>query len=90
MSKTDLVNAISEKSGLTKKDSATALDATLEAIKETLAKGEKVQLIGFGTFDVVEKAARTGRHPKTGAPLQIPAKKAVKFRVGKTLKDAVQ
>ena len=89
MTKTDLANAISEKSSLTKKDSAAALDATLEAIKESLAKGEKVQLIGFGSFDVVEKAARTGRNPSTGEPLEIPAKNAVKFRVGKALKDAV-
>ena len=90
LSKTDLVNAVSEKSSLSKKDSAAALDATLEAIQESLAKGEKVQLIGFGSFDVVERAARTGINPQTSEKMQIPAKKAVKFRVGKTLKDAVQ
>ena len=89
MTKTDLVDAISQKTSLTKKDSAAALDAIGEAIMEALARGDKVQLIGFGSFDVVEKAARTGRHPRTGEPLEIPAKKAVRFRVGKALKDAV-
>ena len=89
LNKTDIVNAVSEKSSLSKKDSAAALDATLEAIKESLAKGEKVQFIGFGTYDVREKAARTGRHPKTGEPIQIPAKNAVRFRAGTALKDAV-
>lgn len=89
MTKGDLVNAVREKSGLTKKDSAAALDAMLSAIKENLASGDKIQLIGFGSFDVVEKAARTGRHPRTGEPLEIPAKKAVRFKAGKALKDAV-
>ena len=89
MNKEDLVNAIREKSGLTKKDAAAAASATIEAIKEALAKGEKVQLLGFGTFDVIERAARTGVNPQTGEKLQIPAKKAVRFRAGKTLKAAV-
>jgi DNA-binding protein HU-beta len=65
------------------------VSATLEALKDALAKGEKVQLIGFGTFDVVERAARTGINPQTKKKMQIPAKKAVRFRAGKPLKDAV-
>jgi DNA-binding protein HU-beta len=89
LTKTDLVKKVSAKSGLSKKDSAAAVSATLEALKDALAKGEKVQLIGFGTFDVVERAARTGINPQTKKKMQIPAKKAVRFRAGKPLKDAV-
>lgn len=89
LTKESLVNTVSEKSGLSKKDSAAAVSVTLEAIKEALTKGEKVQLIGFGTFDVVERAARTGINPQTKEKMQIPAKKAVRFRAGKALKGAV-
>jgi len=89
MNKEDLVNAIHQKAGLSKKDSASAVSATLEAIKEALAKGEKVQLIGFGTFDVFQKAARTGTNPRTKEKIMIPAKKAVRFKAGKALKGTV-
>ena len=89
MNKEDLVNAVSGKSGLSKKDSAAAISATLEAIKEALAKGEKVQLIGFGTFDVFQRAARTAMNPQTREKIMIPAKKAVRFKAGKALKGAV-
>jgi len=76
VTKADLVNAISQKTGLTKKASATALDAMGEAVMEALASGDKVQLLGFGSFNIVEKAARTGRRPRTGEALEIPARKA--------------
>lgn len=89
MNKEDLVNTISEKSGLSKKESAAAVSETLSAIKDALLKGEKVQLIGFGTFDVVERAARMGINPQTKEKMQILAKKVVRFRAGKTLKAAV-
>jgi len=90
VNKGDLVSVVCEKSGLSKKDSASALDAVLEAIKEALAAGDRVQLVGFGSFDVVQKAARMGMNPQTKEKIQIPAKKAVRFRAGQALKDAVQ
>ena len=89
MTKTELISAIAEKTELTKKDSGKALDAFTAVIAETLAKGEKVQLVGFGTFDVGKRAARTGRNPQTGAEIKIKASKAPKFKAGKALKDAV-
>lgn len=89
MNKSELVNAIAAKSGLTKTDSSKALDAVTSAISETLAKGDSVQLVGFGTFSVSERAARTGRNPKTGEPLEISASNTPKFKAGKALKDAV-
>jgi DNA-binding protein HU-beta len=89
MNKTELIAAIAAKSDLTKKDSEKALKAFEEAVTEELAKGEKVQLVGFGTFDVAERAAREGRNPQTGEPMPIPASKAPRFKVGKALKDAV-
>ncbi|MCY9861049.1 HU family DNA-binding protein [Vibrio coralliirubri] len=89
MNKTQLVEAISARSGLTKTDSAKALDATVEAITASLAKGDAVSLVGFGTFKVAARAARTGRNPKTGAEIQIAASNAPKFAAGKSLKDAV-
>ena len=90
MNKTDLVSAVCEKTGLTKKDAAAAVDAIGEAIVKALANGDKVQLIGFGSYEVVERAARMGMNPQTKEKMQIPARKAVKFRAGKALKDAVQ
>ena len=89
MNKSELIDVMASKSGLTKKDSEKALAAFEEGVSEELAKGGKVQLVGFGTFDVAERAAREGRNPQTGGPLQIAASKAPRFRSGKDLKDAV-
>lgn len=89
MNKTELVLKISEKSELTKKDSEKALNAFVEAVSEALADGEKVQLVGFGTFEVRERAERTGRDPRTGNPIKIPASKTPAFKAGKALKDFV-
>ena len=90
MNKTDLVNAVAEKSELSKKDAAKAVDAVLESIMDSLKVGEKVQLIGFGTFEVRDRAARKGRNPQTGAEIQIPASKVPAFKAGKALKDIVK
>ena len=90
MNKGELVSAMSEKTAMTKKDSDKCLQAILEAITEELGKGGKVQLVGFGTFDVADRAAREGRNPQTGQPMKIPASKAPRFKVGKALKDAVK
>ena len=89
MNKTELVAAISEKTELTKKDSEKALKALIDVVAEELKKGEKVQLVGFGTFEVSERAARTGKNPQTGAEIKIAACKAPKFKAGKALKDEV-
>lgn len=90
MNKTDLVNAVAEKSELSKKDAAKAVDAVLESIMDSLKVGEKVQLIGFGNFEVRDRAARKGRNPQTGAEIQIPASKVPAFKAGKALKDIVK
>ena len=90
MNKQELVSAIAAGSGLTNVDSEKALNATTQAIKGALAKGEGIQLIGFGTFSVNDRAARTGRNPQTGKEIQIAAKKVVKFKTGKALDEAVQ
>ena len=82
MTKTDLINEIAAKAGLTKVQAKAALDGTLESISQALANDDKVQLIGFGTFSVVEKPARTGRNPRTKETIQIPARKVVKFKAG--------
>lgn len=89
MNKTELVSAIAEKTGLSKKDSEKALAATLDTIVETLKGGDKVQLIGFGSFEVKERAARTGRNPRTNETIDIPAAKLPQFKAGKALKDAI-
>lgn len=89
MKKVELVEAVAEKTGLTKADSTKAIDATIEAITEELSNGGKVPLVGFGTFDVSERAAREGRNPRTGAVVQIAARKTVRFKPGSALKDAV-
>ncbi len=89
MNKSELVSAIAEASGLTKADSEKALNATTEAIKSALAKGESIQLIGFGTFSISERSARTGRNPQTGKEIQIAAKKVAKFKPGKALDEVV-
>ncbi len=90
MNKQELVAAIAAGSGLTKVDSEKALSTTIEAITGALAKGESIQLIGFGTFSITDRAARTGRNPQTGKEIQIAAKKVVKFKTGKALDEAVQ
>ncbi len=90
MNKGDLVSAMAEVTGMTKKDTAAAVDAFIEVVSETLEKGEDVALVGFGTFKVKERAARKGRNPQTGEEIDIPASNVVSFKVGKTLKDAVK
>ena len=89
MNKTELVSAMAEKTGLSKKDAEAALRAFTDVVAEELKKGEKIQLVGFGTFEVSERAARTGRNPQTGAEMTIPASKSPKFKAGKALKDLV-
>lgn len=90
MNKTELVNAIAAEAKLTKVEAKAALEATLAAITGALAKGDKVALIGFGTFAVNEKAARVGKNPATGAKINIPAKKVVKFKAGAELAGKVK
>lgn len=89
MNKTELISAMVKKSGLTKKDVETSLKSFVEVVTAELKKGGKVQLVGFGTFEVSQRAARTGRNPRTGKAMKIAASKAPKFRGGKALKDAV-
>lgn len=89
MNKQELLSAISEKSGLTKKDSEAALAAFIETVQESLKKGDKVQLIGFGSFEVRERAARSGKNPLTGEPMNIPAAKVPAFKAGRALKDLI-
>ncbi|MGO5053212.1 HU family DNA-binding protein [Lachnospiraceae bacterium LCP25S3_G4] len=89
MNKTELVAAIAESAELSKKDSEKALKALVDVVTEELKKGEKVQLVGFGTFEVSSRAAREGRNPQTGKTMKIDACKAPKFKAGKALKDAV-
>lgn len=90
MNKTELVLAVSERTGLSKTDAEKLLKAFLETIEEELVKGEKVQLTGFGTFEVIERAAREGRNPKTGEAMSIPETKSPKFKPGKSLKNLVK
>ena len=89
MNKTELVAAIAESAEISKKDSEKALKAFIDVVSEQLKKGDKVQLVGFGTFEVSERAAREGRNPQTGKTMSIAACKVPKFKVGKALKDAV-
>ena len=90
MNKKELVDAIAQDAKLTKVEAKAALDATLDAIAETLKKGDKLALVGFGTFAVVEKAARTGINPSTKAKVEIPAKKVIKFKAGAELAEKIQ
>ena len=90
MNKTELVNAVAERAELNKQDATKAVNALFETISNTLAKGEKIQLIGFGTFEVRERAARTGRNPQTGEEIQIAASKVPAFKPGKELKESVK
>jgi len=89
MTKSELIDQVAEKSGLTKKDSGKAVDAVFSAMTEALTKGDKVQLVGFGSFEVRERSARTGRNPQTGATIKIKARKVPVFKPGKALKEAV-
>ncbi len=89
MNKEQLVAAIAAKTGASKAVARATLDATLEAIRESLAKGEPVQLVGFGSFTIAERRERRGRNPRTGEPILIPSKKVVRFRPGKKLQEAV-
>ena len=89
MNKTELVYAIAEKSGLNKKNSEAALNATIASIEDALKSGDKVVLVGFGTFEVRKRAARKGRNPQTSEEIQIPASKAPVFKAGKSLKDLI-
>ena len=87
MNKADLVAAMAEKAGVSKKDAEASLKAFTDVVAEELKKGEKIQLVGFGTFEVSSRAAREGRNPQSGAPMKIAASKAPKFKAGKALKD---
>ncbi|MCR5784128.1 MAG: HU family DNA-binding protein [Eubacterium sp.] len=89
MNKTELVAAMADKAGISKKDAGAALQAFTDVVAEELKKGEKIQLVGFGTFEVSQRAAREGRNPQTGATMKIAASKAPKFKAGKALKDIV-
>ena len=89
MNKAELINAVAEKAALSKKDSEAAVNAALEAITGDLSDGEKVQLVGFGSFEVKKREARVGRNPKTKEAIEIPASKVPVFKAGKALKDVV-
>ena len=90
MNRTELVASIASKSNMTKKDAEIALAAVIESVTEALKKGDKVQLVGFGTFETRKRAARTGRNPQTGAEIKIAAATTPVFKAGKALKDAVK
>ena len=89
MNKTELIEAIAAGAGLSKADAKKALDATVAAVKDTLVKGDKIQLVGFGTFSAKKRAAREGINPLTKEPLKIPAKTVASFKAGSKLKDAL-
>ena len=89
MNKTELVEAMAKKAGLSKKDAEAAVKAFTDVVTAELKKGGKVQLVGFGTFEVAKRAGREGKNPQTGAKIKIPASKAPKFKAGKALKDTV-
>lgn len=89
MNKQDLISSVAENADISKQKAALAVDAVLEAIKGSLSSGGDVRLVGFGTFSVSERAATTGRNPRTGEPIKIPASKQAKFKPGKELKEAV-
>ena len=89
MNKTELISAMSENANMTKVDAEKALKAFIDTVTEELKNGEKIQLVGFGTFEVAERAERQGRNPKTGEAITIPASKSPKFKAGKALKDIV-
>ncbi|ERG66116.1 MULTISPECIES: HU family DNA-binding protein [Exiguobacterium] len=90
MNKTELIQAVAEKANVSKKEATQVVEATFESITEALQNGDKIQLIGFGTFEVRERAARKGRNPRTKEDIEIPASKVPAFKAGKALKDAVK
>lgn len=90
MNKSELVEAIANHADINKKDAESTVNAFLDVVSDALKKGDSVNVTGFGSFDVTDRKARTGRNPQTGAPVQIPASKAVRFKAGKSLKDAVK
>ena len=90
MNKTELINQIAESADISKKEAGDALQSFTMAITDTMNKGDKLTLVGFGTFSVSKRAARDGRNPQTGKAIKIPAKNVVKFKVGKKLDEAVQ
>ena len=89
MNKNDLIGAVAEASGLSKSDASSAVESVFDAITNSLSKGDEVRLVGFGTFSVAKRKASTGRNPRTGEPMNIPASNQPKFKAGKGLKDAV-
>ncbi len=89
MNKKELVNAIAQSADLSKADASRALESVMQEVTKTLSKGDKVSLVGFGTFSVSNRAARTGRNPQNGETIQIPARKLAKFKAGKKLAEAV-
>lgn len=89
MNKTELIGAMAEKAGITKKDCTAAVDAFIDCVADAMKKGEKISLIGFGTFEAKDRPARVGRNPKTNEPVEIPAAKVPAFKAGKALKDAL-
>lgn len=90
MNKTELINQIAESADISKKEAGDALQSFMMAVTDTMNKGDKLTLVGFGTFSVTKRAARDGRNPQTGKAIKIPAKNVVKFKVGKQLDEAVQ
>ena len=90
MTKVELVSQVAEQAGFTKKDARAAVDAVFDSIRVSLAKGEKVQMVGFGNFEVRQRAARKGRNPQTGEEIEIAATKVPAFKAGKALKEAVK
>lgn len=89
MNKAELVGSVAEKAEVTKRDAEKVITAVFDVVEEALAKGEKVQLVGFGTFEVRDRAARTGRNPQTGEEIQIAATRVPAFRAGKSLRDSI-
>jgi DNA-binding protein HU-beta len=90
VNKTELIQAVAEKTDMTKKDAATAVESVFEAISEALSSGEKVQLVGFGNFEIRERAARKGRNPQTGEVIDIAASKIPAFKAGKALREGLR
>ena len=90
MNKTELINQIAESADISKKAAGDALQGFMKSVSDTMVKGDKLQLIGFGTFSVTERSARTCRNPQTGKSMKIPAKKVIKFKVGSKLAEAVK
>lgn len=90
MNKTELIGAVAQKAGLTKKDTEKAINSFIDVVQETLAEGDTVAILGFGTFSARDRAAREGRNPRTGEPIQIPASRVPVFRPGRGLRDAVK